>query len=355
MKPNELIYSLFFVILNAIPTISMAGGNLSGGGKGVMCGENLTVLDLYQEGLQDFSSSPNKAFPKEILNETGRRFIDHYFPRAVEKGELLSKLKSEFMNLSKQSNIDWMSPLPWTEDATLPNLENGCRYVQLAIHRKIDSYGNRPIIQFTYDPFYWSKLDTINKFALFLHEYAYSKNRYLAINSKGPEILENSDETRSVIGALFSGRYVAPIYSKDRHDGFCSFCEGNNKDCFEFYINDKKVDGKNGVLLSFGIFKNFYTQSFTYAFVPDITVKDFYLNNRYKFEILRWALNPYKRKIETQIYQPLMSTTWNLEMKMDKSEVNEWSMRVTNMASNEERPDEFTHGLCLPINRQNEN
>lgn len=339
------------IVLTLITSFALAGGGDAGGGKGVMCGEKLTVLDLYQEDLQDFSSK-TKALPAEILNKIGRRFIDHFFSKAVDKDKILSELKSEFMTLSNQPNVDWMSPLPWTEDATLPTLENGCRFVQLAIHRKIDSYMNRPRVQFTYDPHYWSKLDIINKFALFLHEYSYSQNRYMAISSNFSAMLASSDETRSVIGALFSGRYITPIYSDDRHDGFCSFCEGNNKDCFEFYIDDKKVDGKSGVRLSFSIFKNFHTQSYTYAFVPDITTKDFFLKNRYKFSILRWSLNPYKWKIETQIYKPIMSKTWNLEMEMDKNDVNEWSMRVTNMESKEEGFNEFTHGLCLPTYTQ---
>ena len=47
-----------------------------------------------------------------------------------------------------------------------------------------------------------------------------------------------------------------------------------------------------------------------------------------------------------------MSKTWNLEMEMDKNDVNEWSMRVTNMESKEEGFNEFTHGLCLPTYTQ---
>lgn len=265
------------------------GTSNGGGGKGVRCGKNVRLLDLYEAG----TLLPGLSTYEENIIKFGASLAqalrtpdpdDH----AASGPEILQGLKESF-----DSKIVYLSDgqtLPLTADATLPPIAGECTIVQIAIwatdgHIYIDSN-------------LWNSLDAQNKSALALHEVIYRDARESGA--------KKSDEVRAIIGEVFTsaspvGRFSQVLLKKEHV--WCGAGSDETKgSVFELYAIDERRDSVDGVGVYFHAVAGEYMLSKTDTFLPGVKMHDL-LDGQFSSE---GDINNLRRKLK-----------WRFELKKD--------------------------------------
>lgn len=274
---------------------SAAGGVDGGGGIGVMCGSSLQTLDLFEARKSGLNPTEKfgtleeniKFFGMEMakyLSESLKGMDDPKLPDLVLK-EMQDSIIGRFKDIASGERL---TP---TRDATLPNLPSNCQVVQIAVYSKEGTIYR--------DAEYWSKLSIVEKTALIVHEWIYHRARtYGAVNS---------DESRKVIGMLFSGNNPEPLLSPIWNSNQKIWCgagiEGSDQEIYEIFGIDEIRNGTTGVAFYFRAFKSVYLSSRTSTFLPNISLSQF-MNNEFNSTALK-------------VKNELMSKEWDFEIVPD--------------------------------------
>ena len=243
------------------------------------------------------------------------------FAKMERLTDKLSKNENDIFDINLDYYFKTASNLPITDDATIPELEPGCRIVQIAVNQFINDQTDT--IQITYDPYYWNMLDSINKFALAIHEFFYSRERQTYDYSIRQTLINKlkSDETRKVIALLLSQAYdyslVGPAVKAD-YSASCTFGGGNmhggNEEHFEIYINEEYQSQIKGVGLYFYGFKGILTVSRTYAFLPNLNIAQMTIKEPRELNSKR----PTFTKQIITVKNDLMNKNWEMEIGTDE-------------------------------------
>ena len=243
-----------------------AGGLSDGGGKGVLCNDRLSTLDLFEARQRGLPILRGEGNFEEDLVRFGTEVFKHFNRENLGKngkpaGEMVREVLHKTV-ISRFRAIPAGERLPSTSDATLPQLPSGCSVVQIATYR-----GDGTILL---DVEYWRKLDSVERAALVVHEYIYHRARTSGSTT--------SDETRLVLGLIFSGKnpvpLFKPVWTAERVAWCLAGSSGTAAENFEFYVTDETDQGKNGIGIYFRRFKNVYVTAATWAFVPGVQIKD---------------------------------------------------------------------------------
>lgn len=286
---HSLYLIIIVLILNILTSLANAIGPGEGGGsgKGVLCGDQLKVLDLYEAEMR------GRTLPKvsgDGEQEAVRFFMD-YLEYISEPGfyrnnpkdkqaaiDLIRKLWRDVRKLEDSQIFRFTDRnLPFLDDAMLPEgIRWGCQFVQIAHHyhepRK-NGVDRDLIIEINRSLAKKLLEDPIQMIGLLMHEIAYS----IITNSKnstGQFIEVNSDEIRKVVGSIITGKPLESIldigYVSIKRI-WCGF--GGSKiidgsqEYFEFYTRDLKLKGQQGLAFYFNKFKNLKTLTRTYGFL----------------------------------------------------------------------------------------
>jgi hypothetical protein len=242
-----------------------------GGGKGVLCGENLRTLDLY-ESEEVYGLVPSQKYSDLVANLEvyGTRLFAYLSGDRVNDQDW--SIRQQVLSLIKEAVIDRFvdlpegATLPSTDDVTPPALPSGCSLVQIAYYSDQENKIYR-------DKRYWDRLDVQNQAALILHEALYHEARSLKATT--------SDETRRMIGVAFSGQVLEPAFERIWNAPQRVWCgagggEGPQpQEVFEIYAIEETQNGISGLGIYARIFKSKLQMSRTLAFVPGISISDF--------------------------------------------------------------------------------
>lgn len=246
---------------------SADGGSDGGGGKGVLCGENLRVLDLYEaDEVRGFTA---EKFNSASEDETFRFYIlktDRHMQAADPTGYEDAVLKPLLPELKKfRDNFSFIprgARLTVSQDATLPKIKAGCEVVQIALLGLDAAKVDRE---------YWDMLDNRNRAALFVHELAYN---YVRKESKA----RTSDDIREMVGAIFSTN-VEPLLKPTWDSPQKLECNGGGFDGMKYsqlHVVQEIRGGLTG-LAFYGYELNGVPLTYsTNAFVPGYSFRDLY-------------------------------------------------------------------------------
>jgi hypothetical protein len=246
---------------------SDAGGVDGGGGKGVLCGNHLETLDLY-EARANHLEIPNDYQDLDAnLKKFGKRMAEYFSEssREFSDADFEDKLPQIFDQQVTQhfKDIPIGTRLPPTDDATIPDLSDKCSIVQIAIY-STDGTIYR-------DSEYWSKLQAIEQAALIIHEAIYH-------DAKQYGVLK-SDESRKAVGMIFSDEPKLPLLSPIWNANSKFWCgagiKGTSQEIYELYGVDEVQNGVSGLALYFKAFKSIYVTSRTSTFLPGLSVAQF--------------------------------------------------------------------------------
>jgi hypothetical protein len=259
---------MVFLVLLSGKYAAAHGGMEGGGGKGVLCGDQVRVLDLYEaESVRHLPIPPSQNDLNAYIANYGLA-LGYYqsetgfdLDNTSYKSMVLDFYKKEVMD--KFSDVASGTRLPFTPDATLPSLPSGCSFVQIAI------FADNGVLYRDRD--YWDQLSIQDQAALILHEGIYRGRRLQG------EM--NSDEMRYVVGLAFAQQLPEPILKPLWSAPGAWWCGNQDPmtERFEFYaINESRL-GKPGLGIYFVTFKNYLQYERTSAFVPGVEIADLFL------------------------------------------------------------------------------
>lgn len=273
---------------------ALTGGVDGGGGKGVLCDNQVSTLDLYEARKMGRAPLNISNDLEENLKFFGLEIAKHFVESTEEISTpqypliMLHELKLSIMN--KFKTIPSGTHLPETKDATLSNLPTGCKMIQIAIFD--DKHDSIYI-----DSEYWNKMPAIEQAGLIIHEWIYKRAR-----SYGSR---NSDETRKVIGQIFSGNnpepILSPLWNATKKIECSAGIEGTHHETFEYFGIEEVQNNLKGVVLYFRIFKGVTLTSRLSAFIPGITLDQF-LNNNFSRLTLTAIQKSIAKNWEIEIY-----------------------------------------------------
>jgi len=271
MKLNKLLIFLGFLLLTRF---AQAGGSIqSGGGKGILCGSTLATLDLFEARQRGLGILPGSGDFEADIGSFGAETYKHIADSnaGFDSPQLAEMLRKEMHDsiISHFRSIPKGQRLPLTGDATLPPLPDNCSAVQIAIYAENGSI--------YLDADYWSMLPPIERVALVVHEWIYYRARQY-----GGAL--NSDESRRVLGLIFSGKnpepLLSPIWNAD-HIAWCmAGTKGTDRENYEFYAIDETQGNRSGVGIYFKEFKSSYLTSRVSVFLPGMTLEKL-VSNRF--------------------------------------------------------------------------
>lgn len=264
---------------------SAADGTINGGGgAGLLCGNRLEMLDLYEARkagltLVDAPSTSDKA--AELLS----RLLAHHFwnietmperqqAEVIEKDLIKPVLKGHpFKNLEtgKTEQVRYVDSLPLSNDYGHYQVPAGCRLEQIAYFS--DKNTRLSIVQSA-----WDRLDWLSKMVLVAHEFMYMADRRDGFEELNPNLRSfTSEMSRKFVGRLISLDPALPAES----DGVplaphklyrCDNTEGKDATSTHFYA----FDGGNGKLSL--VFNSIYGRYGLYQSRADfqaVTLNDF--------------------------------------------------------------------------------
>jgi len=329
MKLASLFAFLFTVL--PINVIYANGGVNGGGGKGVLCGTQLTVLDLYEAKQNNLILPAPVGNTDAEIDRFGPRILNHFITteKAAPENILLQNMKDVLNQKKPDIETDfifkWERNLSFTNDATLPKIEPECRFVQIGVNRIIH-INNHKVIEVILDPYYWEKLDSLNKVALFFHEVTYSRERSGYDLSDIERNKLTSDETRKVIGLLLAGVDTPNIIGQDiskKPQAWCGFgggtTNGGNEEHFEIYVYEEIKNSQKGLGLYFFGFKERLVASQTFGFLPGFSLDQ--LVRKFTPEGREVVLEEIKPVFPTQtitVHNKLMNKMWELQLGTNK-------------------------------------
>jgi len=248
MRTNNFLPLMAFLVLISGQYAVAYGGMEGGGGKGVLCGNQVRVLDLYEaEVVHHLPVTPSQNDLYAYIANYGLA-VGYYqsetgfdLDNASYKSMVLDFYKKEVID--KFSDIASGTRLPFTPDATLPSLPSGCSFVQIAL------FADTGVLY--RDREYWDQLSIQDQAALILHEGIYRGRRL--------EGEMNSDEMRYIVGLAFAKQLPEPILKPLWSVPGAWWCINQDPmtEKFEFYaINESRL-GKPGLGIYFVTFKNY--------------------------------------------------------------------------------------------------
>ncbi len=360
------LYCLFTVVE---PIMAQSAGPANGGGGiGVLCGngDQLEILDLYEARMKGLRIPDATGNLSTEFYRYGLKFIEFVAqePTSMHLGALRKtkdevknffttfEKKEEFYDSATGTLIKWEKNLPLTTDATLPSLAPGCRFVQIAINYRLsEKIQAAHLIKI--DPYFWDKLDSLNKVALIFHELLYMRVKYGSELYVNEDKKINSDESREVIRRLLLGidlPSIAGPIAFEKYKVFCGFgggdTHGGNEEHFiGFAVNEWSWSHmKRGVGFYFNTVKDRTVNSRTYAFIPNLTL-----------DMLASIKNPLETKLKpwhrtATIVNSLTNTT--LEMQIGTGDNEKIFMRAYNPQKLSKDPTKlpslpnFSAGFC---------
>ena len=210
---------------------------IGNGGKGVLCGNNLRVLDIYEsEEIYKYQSQLKYSTLDENLSYYGLLVGQYLSERPIpENTEILPWLKKEIID--RIQDIPAGTSLELTEDATIPKLPSECKVVQIATYLDSEKIIKR-------DRLLWEMLDVKNQVALILHEEIYKMARDIRST--------NSDNSRIFIAKLLSGKISGSKFQEVIESKDAIWCgAGIGENTFEFYLTEQTINNQKGLLISF--------------------------------------------------------------------------------------------------------
>ena len=306
---------------NGQNNLKLYGGVDGGGGKGVECGGRISTLDLFEANQSGLTPIDKGNDLNENLKYFGIELAKHFsesisdinnpeYPNYILK-EMQTNIIQKFKDISSGTH------LKETIDATLPEIPIGCRFVQIVIYNDHDSVIYR-------DLEYWNKMSVLDQAALILHEWIYRRARLSGSST--------SDETRKVVGQIFSAKnpepLLSPIWNAKKKIWCGGGIEGTDQEVYEFFGIDEVQDGKNGTSLYFRVFKGNSLTTRLNAFIPNLSLDQF-MNRQFIY-------------LSTFATQHAISKEWLLEMQT-QSGTSFFQMRSSTENS---KKTSFSNVLC---------
>jgi hypothetical protein len=336
MKPSLLLA----LALTFFPHFSEAGirGVVNGGGgKGLLCGDRLRLLDLYEGELA--------GFPAPITSGNFDTDLRHYMIKMSKQispnikasdlddpayGDyLFNWAKTEF----KKRTVD-IAPgetLEFTNDATLPPLPPGCRFVQIAVNVFDENGGDLPIKVYR-DRALWNLLAPVDQVALVVHEYTLWMARLMNMSDSMP----NSDDTRRLVGRMFSEletyNMYAPIWDKPSMECFFGYQENGRYKMYQWQAVEEVHNGVSGIGVYFGYLKDKYLISRTSAFLPNLRADDLLQRKDFTSRVT--------------IESPLFGRSWSMDLQGESE-----TMKLKITPSGDEPEPMFAEGSCRVTER----
>ncbi|HEY8269952.1 MAG TPA: hypothetical protein VIG33_03630 [Pseudobdellovibrionaceae bacterium] len=307
MHTNNFLQLVVFLVLSACQYAVAHGGMEGGGGKGVLCGTQVRVLDLYEAETIHHLPIPTSQNDLDA-NVAHHALALGYYQSETGFDQNNASYKELIFNFYKQEVIDKFSDiapgtrLPFTPDATLPNLPSGCSFVQIAL------YADDGVLY--RDRYYWDRLTIQDQAALILHEGIYRGRRLQG------ELM--SDETRYIVGLTFARQLPEPIFKPMWNAPGSWWCGTKDPmtERFELYAINESRNGKSGLGIYFVTFKNYFQYERTSAFVPGIAIRDLFIG---------------KTDFSAQVHSYLTNRNWVLEYtgaysrKDNSTKIRAWS------------------------------
>ena len=308
----------FFVTCLMFVHADARGGINEGGGKGVLCENKLMALELYE------AQELGEKVPVSLNS------LEEEIKRGNQKYAAELRFISPFIdnpNRSSQSNVPYiptenfaffsqitenMNILP-TNDVTLRvQLKPGCSLVQI-FSLLVDNQESTARLE--YNPRYLAMLDSLNLYALTLHEI------YGFILRKNKDATQHqinaltTDEIRAIVGLeitrernyLENKFFNFRLPNIDQNSGKWAKCrsavKNKNSEVFSFYMKKAELDGVSGMMLYFSKFKNLHTLIPIQTFVPGLSI-----SHSEPFSLMR-------TQIQTVIAQsPILNKSWILQI-----------------------------------------
>lgn len=272
----------------AVPKAPHEGVGSSGGGIGVICGDTVRTLDLYEatevHGLTLLPGATTTDGAVLAVSKRLIRYLSSDRPQTDE--ELLAEIRKEVFGRFRE-----VAPgsLALSQDATLPPLQPGCRFAQIALYED-----ERDVIWI--DPSLWGRLDPLNQASLVLHESAYKLARQFKAKT--------SDETRRIVGLMASTTEIEPIYAglDGREAILCStYSAGDTLGPEGYWVTffDDQEAGVAGLRVYATVLDGTFLLSRTTAFVPGASMAN--------------ALIDGFPAMSLELRQPLIDREWHLE------------------------------------------
>ncbi len=283
MKIFFIYTILFFSFLQACTSLAQGGISGGGGGKGVLCGDKVYSLDLWEARQNSLLPAPLTVSFELSLIDKLKQLLTHLNPPSNQVDiaafyeALLTPLLSKNSEFIKQviQDIPSGTRLPLTQDATLPpqlltnssHEFNDCKEIQILI--MLPNGGK--ILR---DKDYWDRLPPLEQIALILHEVSYGKAR-----KNGAQL---SDEARKVVAMIMANKNLHSIFPQEKIHllrFWCGAGGGSSKKedepIFEIYGVPEKENQQTGIGLYFFGFSNIYVISRTRLFLPNISMSQF--------------------------------------------------------------------------------
>jgi hypothetical protein len=213
--------------------LELAGNDAGGGAGAVVCREQTSgaiqsaeVLDLFEaraSGIELRSASGDDEV-EYLAFLDARQLITTSIPVSRSAEERVRKLADFHKTVRDYYRYTMRDErvTPTRDFGRLPQLPRGCRVEQLA---RFDDHQQMILI----DSEIWSKFDSLNRVALFAHEFLYRRYR------NAGEV--NSELVRKLLGAVFALQPRA--YVRDGVPEGALFCRGGSLDLMlltEFYL-----------------------------------------------------------------------------------------------------------------------
>jgi hypothetical protein len=275
-----------------------AGVGSSGGGKGVLCGGNLRVLDLYEaEEIYHLPSGTIYESLDASLKDYGVKAGAYQDAATINPNDptlqatVLASVQSEFFNLI--SDVPVGTSIPPTTDATLPSIPSSCNFVQIILYDDSTNVIHR-------NPTLWSNLSIRDQTALILHELIYKEGR----EDFGAT---TSDDVRRLVGVLMSATPPDPMYEGYFNNKVlsCVFAKyGQNDPSSQLDMYDDTVNGVKGITLQAMTLHGDYNWGKTHFFIPNISTDSIAVNE------LPVDLPEFQGTMTEEIYQ----RSWNVSI-----------------------------------------
>lgn len=278
---------------SSAPLKRFEGVGSSGGGIGVLCGTKLQTLDLFEAQYLHHLTLEN---PKPDFDQNwimiGRRFMDYF---SIESSSSDEQMLTEVRQILL-SKIREVAPgtLTLSQDATLPEIPASCRFVQIAL------YDDTQDVIFM-DPTLWALLPHQEQAALISHESLYKTARQYKTRT--------SDETRRVIGLLFSTTPLPPLFDDVKHQRLIHcmspwVVHGNGTENTTNYAHwvsfaESYESGVSGLRGYYYLLDGVYLLSRATTFIPGLSIDS--------------ALAGGIPAMQVQVDQPLINRHWTVE------------------------------------------
>lgn len=321
---NSIKAAVFVVLI--LGSQAFAGGMEGGGGKGVLCGNTVRLLDLYEGQLAGYPAPTSSGnFDQDFRNYVYKlsRQLSTPGVDVDAPGYLDGAVADAKQVLSQVIDIPGGQTLDFTNDATLPKIPSDCSFVQVAVNYVVQTSNDFSISVYR-DKSLWDKMPMIDQIALMMHEYTYWQARVFGQTS--------SDDTRPMIARMFSGLDTYEMFSPIWKLSPTIWCSGNDQagtDAWTVYAAPEAENGVSGTGFYFQFVKGELMSSRSRAFFPGLNPMD--LVNVY-----------FSTSAAAEANNVVLNRKWLVEMQ--RSAGNTLGLRIT-LQGAQSSPD-FSNGFC---------